>query len=68
MKKFTEQEGDYVIEMMKGNYKDFKKRDIIKPFFLKTEHTLKAVYAEMQLGEVVEKLVAKYKEVRIFEL
>lgn len=52
--------------MMKGNYKDFKKRDIIKPFFLKTEHTLVAIYSEMQLQELLEKLLAKYKEVSIF--
>jgi hypothetical protein len=33
--------------MMKQNYKEFKKRDVLKPFFLKTEETLRTIYLEI---------------------
>lgn len=35
MSVYVEKEVDYVIEMMKNKYKDFKRSDIMRPFFLK---------------------------------
>ena len=35
MSLYVEKEVDYVIEMMKNKYKDFKRSDIMRPFFLK---------------------------------
>lgn len=32
---YIEKEVDYCIDMMKNKYKDFKKSDIIRPFYLK---------------------------------
>ena len=33
---YVEKEVDYVIDMMKNKYKDFKRSEIIRPFFLKS--------------------------------
>ena len=32
---YIESEVDYVIDMMKGKYKDFKRSEIMRPFYLK---------------------------------
>ena len=32
---YEEKEVDYVIDMMKNKYKDFKRSDIMRPFYLK---------------------------------
>lgn len=46
MSLYVEKEVDYVIEMMKNKYKDFKRSDIMRPFFLKAQQTLKVLYQE----------------------
>jgi hypothetical protein len=33
---YVEREVDYVIDMMKNKYKDFKRSDIMRPFYLKS--------------------------------
>jgi len=62
---FTESEVDYVIEMLKGNFKEFKSAELIRPFLLKSQHTLVALYAEQSLQTHCSKLLAKYKEASI---
>ena len=37
---FVEKEVDYVLDMMKTKYKDFKRSDIMRPFYLKAVQTL----------------------------
>jgi hypothetical protein len=37
---YVEKEVDYVIDMMKNKYKDFKRSDLMRPFFLKAQQTL----------------------------
>ena len=32
---YEEKEVDYVIDMMKNKYKDFKRSDIMRPFYMK---------------------------------
>lgn len=51
--------------MLKSNYKELRKRDIIKPFFIKTEETLKQVYSEIGSLELLDNLLNKYKEISI---
>lgn len=46
MNMFTEKEVDYVMEMMKNKYKDFKRSDIMRPFHIKASNTLKAALEE----------------------
>jgi hypothetical protein len=43
---YEEKEVDYVIDMMKHKYKDFKRSDIMRPFYLKAQLTLKALTTE----------------------
>jgi len=35
MSLYEEKEVDYVMDMMKNKYKDFKRSDIMRPFYLK---------------------------------
>lgn len=37
---YLEKEVDYVIDMMKNKYKDFKRSDIMRPFYLKALQTM----------------------------
>ena len=46
MSMYEEKEVDYVIEMMKNKYKEFKRSDIMRPFYLKAQLTLKALLQE----------------------
>lgn len=43
---YEEKEVDYVIDMMKNKYKDFKRSDIMRPFYLKAQLTLHALFVE----------------------
>lgn len=43
---YEEKEVDYVIDMMKNKYKEFKRSDIMRPFYLKAQLTLKALLQE----------------------
>jgi hypothetical protein len=46
MSMYEEKEVDYVIDMMKNKYKEFKRSDIMRPFYLKAQLTLKALLQE----------------------
>ena len=62
---YEEKEVDYVIDMMKNKYKDFKRSDLMKPFYLKAQMTLKELFSEQCHDSLFEKLMYKYKEVTI---
>lgn len=62
---YLEKEVDYVIDMMKSKFKDFKRSDIMRPFFLKALNTLKALLIEQNLTTIYEQMEKKYKEVTI---
>ncbi len=38
---YNESEIEIVLDMIKGSYGDFKRTDIMKPFYLKAQATLK---------------------------
>ena len=40
MRYFTEREVEYVMDMMKAKYRDFKKSEMIRPFQIKALQTL----------------------------
>lgn len=65
MSVYVEKEVDYVIEMMKNKYKDFKRSDIMRPFFLKAQQTLRILYHEQSIVSMYEKTINKYKEITI---
>ncbi len=62
---YEEKEVDYVIDMIKHKYKEFKRSDIIRPFYLKAQLTLKELLAEQGQETHFERLMYKYKEVTI---
>ena len=51
--------------MMKNKYKDFKRSDIMRPFYLKAQLTLQALFAEQGQEMHFERLMHKYKEITI---
>jgi len=46
MTTYTEGEVDYVLDMIKKAYNDFKRTDIMKPFYMKSLETLKFLLHE----------------------
>jgi hypothetical protein len=62
---YEEKEVDYVIDMMKNKYKDFKRSDIMRPFYLKAQITLEELFKEQGQDTHFQKLMYKYKEVTI---
>eukprot|EP00347_Sterkiella_histriomuscorum_P021712 403333026 len=62
---YMEKEVDYVIEMMKNKFKDFKRSDIMRPFYLKALQTIQALLVEQGLQSMFDKMSKKYKEITI---
>ena len=62
---YEEKEVDYVIDMMKNKYKDFKRSDIMRPFYLKAQLTLKELFTEQAQDNLFQKLMHKYREITI---
>lgn len=44
--RYTEGEVDYILDMIKKSYNDFKRTDIMKPFYMKALDTLKFLLEE----------------------
>jgi hypothetical protein len=65
MNLYEEKEVDYVIDMMKNKYKDFKRSDIMRPFYLKAQLTLKELFSEQTHEPLFQKLMHKYREITI---
>jgi hypothetical protein len=62
---FIEKEVDYVIDMMKNKYKDFKRSEIMRPFHVKACQTLKTLLEEQSLVPMYYRLHDSYKEITI---
>lgn len=43
---YTEGEVDYVLDMIKNKYNDFKRTEVMQPFFIKAFETLKYLLTE----------------------
>ena len=54
-----------MIDMMKNKYKDFKRSDLTRPFYLKAQCTLAALYTEQGQDSHFNRLMHKYKEITI---
>ena len=48
---YNEMDIEYILEMLKEKYRDFKKSELLKPFFKKASTTLKKVMEEMSMGQ-----------------
>ena len=64
---FKENEIDYIIEMMKNRYRDFKRSEMTRPFYIKAMQTLEKVHEELDLGAKLRSersFIKNYSEVR----
>ena len=64
---FKETEIDYIIEMMKNRYRDFKRSEMTRPFYIKAMQTLEKVHDELDLGAKLRSersFIKNYSEVR----
>ena len=46
MSRYTEGEVEYVLDMIKNAYNDFKRTDVMRPFYMKALDTLKYLLQE----------------------
>ena len=56
MRYFTEKEVEYVLDMMKSRYKDFKRSEMIRPFFLKSLQTLQLLTKDLGIEGLYHKV------------
>lgn len=63
--RYTEGEVDYVLDMIKKSYNDFKRTDIMKPFYMKALDTLKFLLLEQSIEPIYDRVAIEYKEVTL---
>jgi hypothetical protein len=56
MNRYTEGEIDYVLDMIKKSYNDFRRTDIMKPFYMKALDTLKFLLLEQSIEPIYERV------------
>jgi len=65
---FKSDEIDYIVQMMKKRYKDFKTTDMLMPFFRKGKNTLKMLMDSLEIGRdssIYEKIDHNYSEITL---
>lgn len=65
MTTYTEGEVDYVLDMIKNAYNDFKRTDIMKPFYMKSLETLKFLLTEQTIEQIFERVANEYGEITL---
>jgi hypothetical protein len=65
MNRYTEGEVDYVLDMIKKSYSDFKRTDIMKPFYMKALDTLKFLLVEQSIEPIYDRVAEEYKEITL---
>jgi len=63
--RYTEDEVDQVLQMVKNSYSEFQRTDIIKPFYLKAQQTLCYLLTEQTIEPIFERVKQVYKEVTL---
>jgi len=56
---------DIVLENIKSSYKDFKRTDIMKPFYLKALGTLRKLLQYQGKEETYRRVCTQYKEITL---
>ena len=59
---FNEEEAEYVYEMMKNRFSDFKRSKMTRPFFVKALDTLQVLMSEVNNDHLYRKLCGAYSE------
>ena len=62
---FRHDEIDYILNMIKDRYRDFKENDMTRPFYMKGVQTLKYQLEGVQQENLFHKICKKYNEVCI---
>ena len=60
---YNEKDVDYILEMLKHKYREFKKSALTKPFFVKARNTLEKIMKDLTIAPQYENLERKYFEV-----
>lgn len=63
--RYTEDEVDEVLQMVKNSFSDFKRTDLIKPFYLKARETFLFLLTEQTIEPIFERVIEVYKEVTL---
>lgn len=63
--RYTEDEVDQVLQMVKNSYSEFQRTDIIKPFYLKAQQTLCYLLTEQTIEPIFERVKQVYKEITL---
>lgn len=62
---FVESEVDYVINMMRNKFNEYKRTDLMAPFHIKAMETLVVLLTEQGLDATITKFKKLYKEITI---
>jgi len=62
---YRENEIDIVLENIKTSYKDFKRTDIMRPFYLKALGTLRKLLQHLEKPDTYHRVCQEYKEVTL---
>lgn len=63
--RYTQDEVDQVLQMVKNSYSEFQRTDLIKPFYLKALQTLSYLLAEQTIEPIFERVKQVYKEITL---
>ncbi len=56
---------EYILDMLKDKYRDFKKSELLGPFMKKAGTTLQKIMEEMGLGRQFYSLAARHEDINI---
>lgn len=62
---YKESEVDIVLDMIKNSYGDFKRTDIMKPFYLKALQTLRQLLLSQKKAATFKRVCEEYKEITL---
>ena len=62
---YRENEIEIVLENIKTSYKDFKRTDIMRPFYLKALGTLRKLLQHLEKPDTYARVCQEYKEVTL---
>lgn len=57
---YNEKDVDYILEMLKHKFKEFKKSSLTEPFYLKAKRTLKKLMSELAISSQFQNIERKY--------
>jgi hypothetical protein len=62
---YTEGEVDYVLDMIKNSYQDFKRTDVMHPFYLKALESLRYLLFEQRIDPIFDRVAEEYREITL---